>query len=420
MSDFEAKELLNAKDLIENGRFDQASQVLKDFEQRKDITPHEQLSYYILKGFLSAKLKDNESLQDYAEKAYSASQGQENSLQIVDVYIVKSMAFFSVHKYKEALILLSQSEKILESLNLKTSKELNKRKAEISCIRANIYFMTRDFDKGLEYAEQSLKLNRKLNLKVGIIESLDVFKNLYYYQGKFEESLEYSNQCLSLAKEINYESQILSCYMHFGIIYAFKGEVNNATEYYNKALKIAEAIDYKFGIAAALNNLGDLYRKQGKFNLAKETLERSVIIFKQIGISGVTSIDSLFHLALEEGDIELAQKYLEQLEQIKERSNFSRTAYRVDKAVFLKNSLRSINRGKAEEMLKEIVEGEIVDYEITIIALLHLIDLLLHELQNTGDRELIDEIKPNIMKLLDLAEKNYSFPLNSEEKEFFS
>ncbi|MDX1797378.1 MAG: protein kinase [Candidatus Lokiarchaeia archaeon] len=414
MSKFKTKELEYAKELIENGRFSKASQVLKDFGERRDITRHEQLSYYILICFLSAKLKDNETLQEYAEKAYSASQGQKNSLQLVDVYIVKSMAFVSLHKHKEALTLLSQSEKILESLNLKASKESNKRKAEISYVRANIYFLTRDFDKALEYAEQSLMLNRKHKLKVGIIESLEVMRNIYYYQGKFEESLEYSNKCLSLAEEINYKSQILSCYMHFGIIYAFKGEMNSAIEHYNKALTIAKSIDYKFGIAAALNNLGDLYRKQGKFNLAKETLEKSVDIFKQIGISGVTSIDSLFHLALEEGDLKLAQKYLEQLWQIKDRSKFSYMAYRLDNAVFLKNSPRAINRGKAEEMLKEIVEGEIVDYEITIIALLHLTDLLLYELQNTGEREIIDEIKPNLVKLLDLAEKNHSFPLLAE------
>jgi tetratricopeptide (TPR) repeat protein/tRNA A-37 threonylcarbamoyl transferase component Bud32 len=414
LSELEPKELVNAKELIEKGRFSEATQLLNDFSKKEDISDYEQISYYILMSLVSDKLKDEEKLLDYAEKAYQASQGQENSLQLIDAYIVKSMGYFSIYKYEEALALLLQSEKILKSLVLETSNESLKRKAEILNQRANICFMRREFNKALEYAEQSLMLNRKLNLKVGIVESLDIIKNLYYYQGKFEESLKYSNQCLSRAEEINYKSKVLSCYMHFGIIFAFKGEVNSAIEHYNKALTIAEAIDYRFGIAAALNNLGDLYRKQGKFNLAKETLEKSLIIFKQIGISGVTSIDSLFHLTLEEGDLELAQNYLEQLRKIKHRSKFSRTAYRVDKAVFLKNSPRSINRGKAEEILKEIVEGEIVDYEITIIALLHLTDLLLYELQNTGDHELINEIKPNILKLLDLAEKNHSFPLLAE------
>ncbi|MFX1399579.1 MAG: hypothetical protein ACFFAS_21340, partial [Promethearchaeota archaeon] len=76
MSEFEAKELVYAKELIENGEFSKASQALKDFGERKDIRQYDQLSYYILMSFLSAKLKDNETLQDYAEKAYYISQGQ--------------------------------------------------------------------------------------------------------------------------------------------------------------------------------------------------------------------------------------------------------------------------------------------------------------------------------------------------------
>ncbi|MBY8992097.1 MAG: hypothetical protein KGD58_15235 [Candidatus Lokiarchaeota archaeon] len=74
MSDLEPKELVNAKESIEHGRFDDASQVLKDFGERKDLSHYEQVSYYILMGFLSDKLKDKETLLDYAEKAYQASQ----------------------------------------------------------------------------------------------------------------------------------------------------------------------------------------------------------------------------------------------------------------------------------------------------------------------------------------------------------
>ncbi|MHA2391534.1 MAG: tetratricopeptide repeat protein [Promethearchaeota archaeon] len=414
MSDMEPKELDNAKEFIENGRFDEASIVLKDFGKKKDISHYEQISYYILMSLLSDKLKNGEKLLDYAEKAYLESQGQEDSLQLVDVYIVKSMAYFSAYKYEEALTLLVQSEKILESIHFVTSKEPLKRKAEISFRRANIYFMLRKFDKALEYAEETLLLNKKLDIKLGIVESLDVMKNIYHSLGEFDKSLEYLNQCLLRAKEIDYKAQILNCYINFGIIYAFRGEVDNAIEQYNNALAIAKEIDYRFGIAASLNNLGDLYRRQGHFNLAQKTLEKSLKIFKELGISGVTSLDCLFHLALEEGDLKLAETYLEQLKQIQHRSKFSSAAYHVDKAVFLKASPRSIHRGKAEEILKQVIEEEIVDYEITLIALLHLCDLLLSELQNTGDLGIIDEINPYIDKILDLAEKNHSYPLLAE------
>jgi len=414
MSELEPEDLVNAKEFIENGRFSEASQVLKDFGEKKEISHYAQISYYILMGFLYDKLKEQEKLLNYAEKAYYASQGKKDSLQLVDVYIVKSIACFSVHKYEEALTLLLQGEKILKSLNLGTSKESIKRTAEISSRRANVYFIMREFDKALEYAERALKLNKNLDLKLGTVESLNVMKNIYYYLGEFDISLEYLNQCLLRAKEIDYKAQILNCYINFGLIDAFRGEVGSAIENYNKALSIAKEIDLKFGIAQSLNNLGDLYRKRGRFNLARETLEKSITFFKESGIPGVTSIDCLFHLSLEEGDINSAQKHLKQLERIQNSSKLSSMVYFVDTAVFLKTSPRSLHRGKAEEMLKKVVEGEIVDYEITLIALLHLCDLLLIELQNTSDLEIVNEIKPFIIKLLDIAEKNHSYPLLAE------
>ncbi|MFX1324652.1 MAG: tetratricopeptide repeat protein [Promethearchaeota archaeon] len=414
MSEFVPKELAKAKEFIENGEFEKASQVLQDFGKKKDISQYDRISYYILMGILSDKFKDGAKLLDFADKAYHESQGQKNSLQSVDVYNVKSMALFSVHKYDESLTLLLKSEGILKSLNFESSDESTKREAEISFRRASNYFMMRDFDNALKYAEESLLKNKKLDIKLGIVESLDVLKNIYHSLGDFDKSLDYLSQCLLHAKEIGYKAQILNCYLNFGIIYAFRGEVDCAIEQYNNALAIANEIDYKFGIAASLNNLGDLYRRQGNFNLAQETLEKSLRIFKELGISGVTSLDCLFHLALEEGDLELAETYLEQLKQIQNRSKFSSTAYRVDKAVFLKTSPRSIHRGKAEEMLKQVIEEEIVDYEITLIALLHLCDLLLSELHNTGDLGIIDEINPFIDGILDLAEKNHSYPLLAE------
>jgi len=414
MSELEPEELVNAKEFIENGKFGKASQVLKDFGERKNISHYEQTSYYILMGQLSDKLKDKERLLDYADKAYHASQGQKDSVQLVDVYLVKSIAHSSVFKYEEALLLLSRSEKIIKSLNLENSNESTKREVKIAYLRANIYFMMREFDKALNFAKQSLNLNKELNLKLGIVESLDIMKNVYYYMGEFEKSLQYLNQCLIYAKKIDYKSQILNCYINFGLIYAFRGEVESAIEHYDKSLAIAKEIDYKFGIAQSLNNLGDLYRKQGRFDLAQETLEESVKIFRELGISGVTAIDCLFHLAFDEGKLDLAQKYLNQLEQIQNRSKLSSMVYFVDTAVFLKTSPRSLHRGKAEEMLKKVVEGEVIDYEITLIALLNLCDLLLIELQRTGDLEIINELKLYITRLRDIAEKNHSFPLLAE------
>ena len=57
MSELNSKDLVNAKEFIENGRFGEASQVLKDIGEREDLSHYDQISYYII-FMLIIKLKE--------------------------------------------------------------------------------------------------------------------------------------------------------------------------------------------------------------------------------------------------------------------------------------------------------------------------------------------------------------------------
>jgi len=83
--------------------------------------------------------------------------------------------------------------------------------------------------------------------------------------------------------------------------------------------------------------------------------------------------------------------------------------YLLDKALVLKTSPRALNRGKAEEILKQLLEEKDIIYEIRLMALLNLCDLLLTELQISNEAEVLAEIKPLIVEILDLSDKSHSF-----------
>ena len=78
--------------------------------------------------------------------------------------------------------------------------------------------------------------------------------------------------------------------------------------------------------------------------------------------------------------------------------------YRIDYAILLKTNPRALSRGKSEELLKQIVEEDIINYEMTLLALLNLCDLLITDLRNTGILEIIDELNIYIRKLINIAE----------------
>jgi hypothetical protein len=81
----------------------------------------------------------------------------------------------------------------------------------------------------------------------------------------------------------------------------------------------------------------------------------------------------------------------------------------LNKALVLKTSSRALNRGKAEEILKQVLEEEDLSYGTKIEVLLNLCELLITELQITNEVEVLEEIKPLITQLLDLSDKSHSF-----------
>ena len=416
LSELEHIDLINAKELIDLGKFDDALQLLNDFSENSAITPKAQISYYILLCSIFIRLGKKVELLDYIKKACKAIQGQKISSQLVDIYYIKAMSYIWEFKDDEAFNLILKCEKLYTSFTQEPLSVNLKKKADIAWIKALLYSRKGLVDKALDCSEQALKLRKELDLKADIAISLSLLKEIYHTEGEFDRALDYASQCLKYAKAIDFKKQIEFCYITTGLIYSERGELEIAIDYHLKALAIAEEIDDKFGIAASLNNLGFTYFKQGRLKLAQDNLVRSLKLFKEFGSPGFSSIDLLFHIAIDQSDFEQANEYLEQLKQLIDQFDIKEISlwYRVDKAILLKTSKRAIHRGKAEEMLKEIVEENITLYNVVILALLHLSDLLLNELQTIGDIEIIDELKPYIHKLQNFAEKNHSYSIQAE------
>ena len=159
------RDLINAEKLIEIAEFDEAFHLLNDFSEKSAITHNEQISYYILMCFLLMKMGKKEKFLDYAEKACQAIQGQKDSLQKLDVNIVKAWSYILEFKHDKSLELLLKSENLCNILTQEPLNILLKRKADILwCMGVN-YKSKGVVDKALDCAEQALKLRKKLDLK---------------------------------------------------------------------------------------------------------------------------------------------------------------------------------------------------------------------------------------------------------------
>jgi tetratricopeptide (TPR) repeat protein len=409
----ESEELIRANRLIQEGKFEEALQLIILFEEKEGLSQLEKISCYNLKSSLYYNMRRMEESCKYAEKAYKASQGQGPSLKLLDIYSQQIRANTHNHKFEEAHELIVKCEDILKVLIQEPSIKLMKRKADLLWNKSNLLIHAQsEYEKALKYSKRALVMREEINSRLGVVNSLNQIKEIYHVKGDFDKALEFTERILSKAKEIDYKIMIIFAYVTIGVIHADRGELKYAGEQYNKALQFARDLDYDYGIAAISNNLGIVYKELGDLDKAQEHYESSL---KYWGGNSYVSITNLFNVALERGNLEAANHYLNQLKEYKVqyKSNIIKTVYRVSKAKLLKMSPRSINRGKAEEILKQIVE-ENHEYYITIDALINLCDLLLSELKNIEVIELIDELKFYIGKLINIAEKNHSYLILAE------
>ena len=126
--------------------------------------------------------------------------------------------------------------------------------------------------------------------------------------------------------------------------------------------------------------------------------------------------DYLIQFLVENGEIKRAQRYLHDFEQLKNQMENKPVdlMYLLNKALILKTNPRASNQGKAEEILKHILEDEDFEYEIYIRATLNLCELLLIKFSNNNNLKIIDEIQKYINQIIAIAKNSHSYWLLAE------
>jgi tetratricopeptide (TPR) repeat protein len=419
MSHSEPKELAQARKLIEQAKLEEALQIVNEFGEQKDLSSSEQISYYTLKSLLAMVFSRNRiECLEYAKKAYQASLKHENSLQLLDVYLQMATGLLSNFKINEAKKFVQKSEDLLKILPQELSTELVKRKAYILWQKGWINGQEGDLKKAKEYAEKALMLRKELDLKLGIYYSLLQLCIISRLEGNLDLAIEYIESCKNLAESLNNMQIFQYCYAHLGVIYEMKGELDLALKYNEKVISIAKERNDRISIANMFNNIGMIYQEKGNFDRALEYLEKSIAIKEEIcqGWELIATIDTIFHLALDRKDLKQAQKYLNRIKHFveKEKDRHLDLIYGLDRAIYLKHSPRALSRGKAEEILKQLIEEGIHDYEFLKLALLNLCDLLLFELSATSEPEILDELQFYISQLFETVKKARSYSLLAE------
>ncbi len=382
----------------------------------------------------------------------------ENCILKIRIITVYADVLYYLGTFTDGLEVLSNGEKLLEEALSFTNQNCSKEQAHLLKVKGKILEKLGEEEESLAHYQKSLALFQEIKDQIGISSILNNIGIIYRKQGALNQALEYYQRSLAIRKRLDNKLDIVATLNNIGIIYMFQGDLNRALAHYQDALTILEEIGHKQYMAAINNNIGNIFFDKGELDTAfshyqtsltlwgelghqqynayginhlgkihrrKGDLEEALVHYQQallllneIGNNLDISI-TLFDListALDKNDDQLAQEYLLALKQIKEqeKNRVIDQRYRVAKALQLKNDERSRKRTKAEELLVQVINEEIIDHEITEYAMLNLCELYIDNLKRTNDRTILMKVQKLVLKLSEVAKDQHSHWLIAE------
>jgi len=458
MVDLGLKELNKAIKLLIEGKVRDALEILISLEKKRILKPGNQLFCLLLMGTIYALEGQHEDAIKVGELAYQMSQKQGNVTISINALALKSYVIL-LGNIEKGLDFILEAEKLINTLPNKSSMlilplqwELMQNKSWAFFFKGNynkalelaqqsqvflspeiigndmrigstlmligyIYLSSGEPNEALDYAMKSLNLFKELNNRIGVANCLSLVGDIYYNKGDLNKALKFCNQGLSV-KEINIRIKT-GIFRILGTIYQEKGELDRAMKYFKKAVKLAEELNIVIEIEFNLMYIGGLYRMKGDYEQAITYLERSLVLSENnFTLVMILSLLRLVYIHLDRGHRDQVQQYIIRLKELADQkdSKIFTQAYSMTKALLLKTSGRTRDHTEAEMLLKQIVEDEIIVPQIHIFSLISLCDVFLNELSMSSNPEVLEELNPLIMRLVNVAENQSSFSWLAEAK----
>lgn len=449
--------LRNAEKLMYKANFEEALELIKDFEKKDSTRLKDQLTGDIIKGMIYCYTEKYKQAVEIGELAYELSQQLQDVYHSIDALIIKAHMVYlgnvesafntiveaenligSIENYpplglsgQQANFLLlksiiyhhngdlNEAEKLARDSLLILEKSGEKLDlARIYFHLGELYLYGSDPDIGIEFTMKSLTLHEELNNEIGIALSRVLTGTGFYVKGEFDQALSFVKPNLT-NKKISAFGKIESLDL-LGGIYMNKGELNRALRYRKRAFGLAEKQDYNEHVIQLTYGIGNILRTMGELDEAMNYFKRGLDLSEKLNIHyGIMS--SLFHLIrvnIEKNSLDQAKIYLTQLEQVskKTESTVFKNQFVIAKALVLKNSGRIRNQAEAELLLKQILDQGVenpVQYKMTVI---NLCEILLKELRITNNTEVLDELIPLIGRMSDMAGNQNSYSWLAETK----
>ncbi|OLS22952.1 MAG: hypothetical protein HeimC2_28510 [Candidatus Heimdallarchaeota archaeon LC_2] len=249
---------------------------------------------------------------------------------------------------------------------------------------------------------------------------LSRFSGIYTYMGEYDLGLRYCQRSLNIAEETNNWRQISIELNGIALIYGYKGDVDLQLEYLHKSLAIllSKQVDNTEGHIIVLGNIGRVYQSKGDSDNALQNFQKAVVLAEEFGNPQLIGLQLTFliyyHLIRNEPENRFeVQSYLDRLGALQQNNDDKviNLYYDLCSARFLKNSSRNRDKVEAESLFRKIVNGENRNFEIKILAIYELLELLIFEYKTYKEDEVLDEVHSYLSEIYEITQEKHMFPM---------
>ena len=395
------------------GNFDLCQQVIVECEEllknSKRLSKEDKKKYRAIihhyQGKVLRKKGDLTIAESYLNKAHTVLRELGNQYDQATVFndlginnAMKGNSDLALENFKSSLELYEELE------NASSSIKLYNNIGQILWQKGELEEALNHYMRGQDLSEKAgqKRFSAALLLNIGLINES---------KGDLDLALDYFQQSLPLFVELSRSDEIAICQNNLGRVYQAKGELDIALEYYEKSLAYFEEIDNKYEMGASYHNISSIYREKGDYMETATQLSKSLIIKEELGnpLEIAIALFGMVENYILSGSKDSAEHYLAKLEQLTGENKIIQQQYQFAKAQFLIMSGRVVHKAEAQKILTDIAESEILDHELTVEAMFKLFELLLFELQTSGNEEVLDEVKALSQKIISIAESQKSF-----------
>ncbi|MHA2171875.1 MAG: tetratricopeptide repeat protein [Candidatus Kariarchaeaceae archaeon] len=334
----------------------------------------------------------------------------------LDTIILLCEASWREGDYEKSLEIIVEGEQDFIKLTSLKPEEMKFRYAEIKKLKGINYRFNGELDLAYEYFSESLSEFKNVNAHAKVGELLNYIGLVHHDKGELNEAWNYYIKSLEIRDLTEYIGSIAESFFNLGRIQIERGELDSALEYQMQSLEMSTEYGDERIIAKNYDIIGLIYHNKGQIEAAFEYYSKSLAIKRELGNDLETSwtLYRTLDLVISSKIAKVFQVFYDELETLNRRnpeSKFISLHYSLIRARKLKESSRTVQRAEAQQLFQEIMNEEIVDFELTINAMLNLCEELLGELKQTGNEEILDELIDLFVKLAAVAQEQNSFSL---------